>query len=318
MKSRPPPAWPFEPQLLSAFRAVIDAGSVSAAARAIHLSQPAVTAQIRRLERQLKATLFLRRPRGMSPTAAARRLAAAEENARRGLCAAASELSAASEPEGLLEVYASTTIAECVLPDLIAGFAAQHPRVRVRLVSENTDEILERVRSGRAEIGLVEGLRRAAGVSLSPFAQDELIAVAAPSAMPRRSGLSALRERPVLWRERGSGTRAVVERALLRAGAILDRRPRFELSSTEAIKQAAISGLGVAFLSRWSMRRELALGLLCPVPGKALSIRRSFLWALPGAGLSGLSGLFFSYANSRRAAPAGIPDAPSPAVTAIL
>ncbi|MBI3564508.1 MAG: LysR family transcriptional regulator, partial [Elusimicrobia bacterium] len=256
-----------------------------------------MSGQIRRLERQLGAALFERRPRGMALTEAGRRLREAAGRAHAELSEAARGLSRAAEPEGLLALWASTTIASYVLPPLIAGFAAAHPRVRVRLFSANTAEVLDRVREGGAELGLVEGHGRAAGVSLPPFVEDELIAVADPSFAPRRGGAAALAERPILWRERGSGTRAVVERALRAAGVAPEREPRFELASTEAIKTAAIAGLGVAFLSRWSIRRELALGLLRPVPGRGLSVRRTFRWALAGGGLGGPARSFFDYAS---------------------
>jgi DNA-binding transcriptional LysR family regulator len=235
-------------------------------------------------------------------TEAGHRLHAAAEAAQGALLDAARSLSRAPEPAGMLALWASTTIASYVLPPLLARFAADHPRVRVRLLSANTDEVLEGVRSGKAELGLVEGHGRAPGVRLPAFVEDELVAVADPSFLPRRGGIAALRERPLLWRERGSGTRAVVERALREAGAELPREPRFELASTEAIKEASIAGLGIAFLSRWSMRRELALGLLQPLPGRGLSVRRTFRWALPGGGLAGPARNFYDYANRRRPA----------------
>lgn len=293
----------FDPQLLAAFRAVADLGGVSAAAAALALSQPAVSGQIRRLEEQLGAALFERRPRGMTLTEAGRRLREAAVHAHAELAEAARGLSRAAEPEGKLTLWASTTIASYVLPPLLAGFAAAHPRVRVRLASANTAEVLARVREGAAELGLVEGHGRAPGVGLPAFVEDELIAVADPGFAPRRGGAAALSERPILWRERGSGTRAVVERALREAGVALEREPRFELASTEAIKEAAIAGLGIAFLSRWSMRRELALGLLRPVPGRGLTVRRTFRWAMAGGGLGGPARSFFDYASRRRPTP---------------
>lgn len=295
---------PFEPQLLAAFLAVAERGGVSAAAAVLHLSQPAVTGQIRRLEEQLGAALFERRPRGMALTEAGRRFRQAAERAHEELSRAASGLARAAEPRGLIELWASTTIASYVLPPLLARFAAERPLVRVRLVSANTEEVLERVRGGAAELGLVEGHARAPGLRLLPFLEDELVAVADASFSPRRPGLAALAERPILWREPGSGTRAVVERALRAAGARLEHGARFELGSTEAIKAAALAGLGIAFLSRWSMQRELALGLLKPVPGRGLTARRSFRWAMAGGGVGGLAKAFFDFAGRRRPSPA--------------
>ncbi|MDE2293075.1 MAG: LysR family transcriptional regulator [Elusimicrobia bacterium] len=288
---------PFEPQLLAALLAVADLGSVSAAAHALHRSQPAVTAQLRRLEDQLGARLFTRRPRGMSLTAAGRAFLESARAAHESLGAAAKGLSREAEPEGCLELWASTTIASYVLPPLLARYAAERPRVAVRLEAVNTQEVLERLRSGGAALGLVEGHGRAPGLRLTPFIDDELIAVADPSFQPRAGGFAALKERPLLWRERGSGTRAVVERALREAGLARELPVRFELGGTEAIKAAAVAGLGIAFLSRWSIRRELALGLLRPVPGRGLALPRAFRWALAGGGLSGLARDFHDFAR---------------------
>ncbi len=295
---------PFEPQLLPAFLAVADKGGVSQAARGLYLSQPAVTAQVRRLEAQLGVALFYRRPRGMALTEAGRRLRETAERLQASLADAARSLCASPEPEGLLVVWASTTIASYVLPPLLAGFAAEHPRVRLRLAVGNTNEVLERVRSHEAHLGLVEGLGRASGLRLRTFVQDELVAVCDPSFMPRSRGLAALRERPILWRERGSGTRAVVERAMRQSKFSAQGHPRFEFASTEAIKEAAIAGLGIAFLSRWSMQRELALGLLRPVPGRGLLARREFRWAFAAGGLSGLARRFYDWTSLRPPAPA--------------
>ncbi|MHB2026477.1 MAG: LysR substrate-binding domain-containing protein [Elusimicrobiota bacterium] len=291
----------FDPQLLPAFLAVADHGGISAAAGALSLSQPAVSIQIQRLEEQMRTALFARKPRGMTLTNAGRRLRESALRAHAELSMAARSFSRDCDPEGRLTLWASTTIASYVLPPLLARFAAEYPKVRLRLASANTREVIESVRSGKAALGMVEGHDRAPGVRLPPFIKDEIIAVADPSFHPRRGGLAALRERPVLWRERGSGTRDVIEKALRRAGAAMERDPRFEFSNAEAIKTAAIARLGIAFLSRWSMRRELTAGLLKPVPGRGLAFARTLRWVMAGGGISGPARDFFDYANRRKA-----------------
>src|SRR5262249_50556556 len=103
---------------------------------------------------------------------------------------------------------------------------------------------------------------------------------------------------PILWREVGSGTRAVLERALLRSGVERSETAvRYELGSTEAIKAAAVAGMGIGFLSQWSIRYEMAVGQLVQLPFDALKVRRTFSWAPPAGALGGTAARFFDFAN---------------------
>jgi DNA-binding transcriptional LysR family regulator len=141
-------------------------------------------------------------------------------------------------------------------------------------------------------------------VRLEPFLADELVATLSgaaerPLASVRR--LQDLEKIPIVWREPGSGTRAVVERALRRAGSRRrSRRGDLQLASTEAIKTAVALGAGLGFLSRFSMRRELASGTLRIVSLPGLRIERAFSWVLPAAELAGLPGAFVRYATENR------------------
>lgn len=288
-----------DPSLLSTFLTVLDAGRVSAAAKAMHLSQPAVTAQVRRLESALGTALFLRSARGVTPTAAGARLERHARALRRLLDDAWADVAEGEESTGPLVVAASTTAAGHVLPPLLARFRAAHRGVALRVRVGNTEQVVAEVRDGRAPIGLVEGHARAPGVRLEPFVDDEIVAVvgtAAPFRVRRVQDLDAV---PLLWREAGSGTRAVVERALRRAG--LARRAAHhldvELGSTEAILGGAAAGLGVAFVSRWSAKPHVAAGLVRVVPGLDLVVRRTFRWALPAGAPGGTAERFLAFAR---------------------
>jgi DNA-binding transcriptional LysR family regulator len=288
-----------EPVLLSTFLAVLDTGRVSAAARALHLSQPAVTAQVRRLEDALGTALFVRSAQGVTPTDAGLRLAAHARAVRRTLEDAVSEVAATREAAGDLVVSASTTIAAHILPSLLASFRARHRDVVLRVHVGNTEQVVNEVRSGRVPVGLVEGHARASGLRLEPFLDDEIVAVIgrdAPFVLRRAADLEAV---PFLWREAGSGTRSVVERALAKAG-VRRRAIRaldVELGSTEAILGGAVAGLGVAFVSRVSVRAHLEAGLVRLVPGLDLVVRRTFRWALPAGALSGMAARFHAFAR---------------------
>jgi DNA-binding transcriptional LysR family regulator len=291
----------FDSDLLATFLAVLDAGRISAAARVLHLSQPAVTAQVSKLEDAVGGPLFLRSVRGVTPTGAGLRLAEYARAIHRLLDEAAAEVAPADDRGGPLAIAASTTIAAHILPPLLARFRTANPRLPIRLRVDNTDGVVESVRTGQVLLGLVEGHPRASGVRLEPFLDDEIVAIVAPDTpfvVRRARDLEGV---PLLWREPGSGTRAVVERALARSH-VRRRGIRdldLELSGTEAVVGAAAAGLGVAFVSRWSVRAHLAAGFVRIVPGLDLVVRRTFRWALPAGAIGGTSKMFYDFARRR-------------------
>lgn len=289
---------PIDPSLLPTFLAVVEARTISAAARLVHLSQPAVTAQMRKLEESVGAALLVRSVRGVTPTDAGLRLARYARRVRALLAEAADAVGGEEASREPLVVAASTTIAAHVLPPLLARFRAAHPEVALTVHVGNTRRVVEDVRDGRVPLGLVEGHARAAGVRLEPFADDEIVPIVGALAAfePRRT--KDLERVPILWREEGSGTRAVVERELSRAG--IDRRGHLArdlvLGSTEAILGGVAAGLGVGFVSRFSARAHLAAGLVRLVPGLELVIRRTFRWALPPVLARGATTRFYELA----------------------
>ncbi len=292
------PVSAIDPALLPAFLAVMDSGRISSAAKIVHLSQPAVTAQIRKLEAALATPLFVRSARGVAPTPAAERLSVYARRVRRALEEAAATVNAGEEPLGELELTASTTIAAHVLPSVLARFRSEHPSLPVRIEVANTEDALDALKSGRLPLGLVEGHARAAGVRLQAFVDDEVVPVIGRGAPFRLRTLRALAGVPILWREPGSGTRSVLEGPLRRAG--IRRRPGpldLELASTEAILGAVVAGLGVAFLSRWSIQTHLAAGAVQLLPDLDFVVRRTFHWALPAGGLRGAAARFHAFAQ---------------------
>jgi DNA-binding transcriptional LysR family regulator len=295
-----------DPGLLSTFLAVLEAGRISAAAKLLHLSQPAVTAQVRRLEDTLRTPLFVRSVRGVRPTDAGLRLAEHARALRRLLELAMSDVALDKRPSGPLVVAASTTVAAHVLPRLLGAFRSLHPEVPIRVRVGNTEQVIEDLRADRAPLGLVEGHARASGIRLEPFLDDDIVPVVGRNATFVVKTVRDLDEVPLLWREAGSGTRAVIERALAKAG--LGRRAArgrdIEMGSTEAILGGVSAGLGMAFVSRWSAQAHLAAGLLRIVPGFDLVVRRTFRWALPAGSLAGQAALFFDMSKRTRLDPA--------------
>lgn len=285
---------------LETFRAVALAGRISEAARRLNLSQPAVTAQIRQLEEAANRPLFTRHPHGVQLTPAGRALLETANRLHDLLEEAGSRLAAPGLPAGPLQLCASTTLAAYVLPALLAAFQrAEHPD-SLTLEAGNTEQVLAWVREGRFPLGLVEGPRRAPGLRLELFLADELLpvrAVKGPAALRRVRGIAELAAVPILRRESGSGTRAVVDAALKKADPGLAHRESDPvLGHTEAIKAAALEGLGIAFLSPWSIRGELRRRELEILSLPGLRIPRAFSWVRPSGGLRGMAARFHRFA----------------------
>jgi DNA-binding transcriptional LysR family regulator len=288
----------FDPSLLPTFLAVVESGRISVAAKGLSLSQPAVTAQIHKLEESLGAPLFTRSARGVTLTSAGERLKVYARSIQQLVDEASEAVGSKEDVTGELALAASTTIAAHVLPGLLASFRKAHPGVGLRLEVGNTDVVLGRVIEGGVPLGLVEGHARAAGVRLEPFVDDELVAVVARGSSFRLRSVEDFATVPILWREPGSGTRSVLERAWLRAG--IRRRPLpidLVLGSTESILGAVGADLGAAFVSRWSVQTHLAAGHVILVPGLDFVVHRTFHWALPARGLSGAASRFFAFAQ---------------------
>lgn len=292
----------FDPTLLVGFIAVADCGSILRASRALNLSQPALTAQMRRLEADLGATLLRRSVKGAELTAAGHRLLEHARRIRAALSAAAADLSKAGEIRGRLCVHASTTAGGHIVPRLFAGFRRIHPHLALQLKVGNTGDVIRAIRAGAETLGMVEGTAKAPNVRLEPYVMDELVLTAAPGpAELAPVSAAALMRLPLLWREQGSGTRAVVERALRRAGRRrADDAAGLELGSTEAIKTAVAAGLGMAFLSRWSIQNELQLGKLRIVPVPGLRVERPFSWVLASGAPAPAARLFYEFAQKNR------------------
>ncbi|NMO17470.1 LysR family transcriptional regulator [Pyxidicoccus fallax] len=292
-----------DPRRLETFRVVAMTGQVSAASRLLHLSQPAVTAQVRQLERECGRPLLVRTARGVRLNEAGRVLLEYAQRHHRLLDEAALAVAGEETLRGELALAASTTVASYVVPDLLASFVREHRDVQVRLEVGNTEQVLAWVGEGRVPLGLVEGHARASRIRLEHYLDDELVPVVAeraPVELLRVRSAELLRTVPILWREPGSGTRAVLERALKRAGV----RPRglqaadMQLGGTEAIKGAVAAGLGVGFLSRWSIQGELASGRFRLLPLPELHVARAFSWVLPVDAPSGVAGGFLRHARA--------------------
>jgi DNA-binding transcriptional LysR family regulator len=174
-----------------------------------------------------------------------------------------------------------STIAQYVLPRLIAAFLAENPHVQLSLDSGNTEEIVQLLLQDKVSVGLIEGPSRDQGIRIEPFIQDELVLITLPDFEFDRLSRDQLLASNLLIREQGSGSRGIVERALEKAGIKLKSfKNVMDLDSTEAIKSAVEAGLGIGFVSRWTISKELDLRALKVAQVTGVRVARRFSLAL--------------------------------------
>ncbi|MFF5536079.1 LysR family transcriptional regulator [Streptomyces cinerochromogenes] len=254
--------------------AVARLGSLGAAAREVGITQPAASSRIRSMERQLGVALVDRSPRGSRLTDAG---ALVTDWARRVVEAAAAFDAGAQalrdRRDSRLRVAASMTIAEYLLPGWLLALHAERPDTAVSLLAGNSAKVAELLLAGDADLGFVEGLSVPPGLDSAVIAHDRLIVVTAPDHpwARRRRPLTAaeLAATPLILRERGSGTRQVLDAAL---GGLA--RPLIELSSTTAVKASAVSGAGPSVLSELAVGEELSMRRLVSIPVEGVSLHR--------------------------------------------
>ena len=272
---------------LVVFRAVARHLSFRKAAEELYLTQPAVSQQIKALEDELGAQLFDRSASEVRLEVAGKTLLKYAQRSSELLARAERELASLNGTNaGPLTLGASTTIAQYVLPGLLSEFCRTHPRVFPTLQSGNTEHIVNAVEDRAIALGFIEGPPHTRNVKTEPFLQDELVLIVpAAHAWAERTSVkpTEIVDVSLLVRERGSGSRQVLEQALERAG--LKRRTLhvvMELDSTEAIKSAVEAGFGVGFVSRWAIAKDLRLGRTFKIVDVAgLRVRRDFLIASP-------------------------------------
>jgi DNA-binding transcriptional LysR family regulator len=266
---------------LRAFIAVVDRRSFSEAARALGVSQPAVTLQVQSLERELSATLLERRRKRIELTEAGGLLEpAAREIVKRweGLAERISVLE--GTVGGRLTVGGSTTPAHYVLPRFIGDLKRRYPDVAVVLEVADTRDTVERLKAGDLDVAVVGEEVKDRAVDCERWLTDELVVVAAPDS-PLAKGpahaVSELADHPIVSREKGSATRDVVEQHLASQGVSPDDLDVvMELGTSEAVASAVEAGLGLAIVSRVSVERSLALGRLVTADVKTFPLVRWF------------------------------------------
>jgi LysR family transcriptional regulator, transcriptional activator of the cysJI operon len=268
---------------LQTFHRVAAERSFTRAARQLHLSQPAVSAHVRALERHFGARLFAVRHRRVYLTAEGEALFAYSERVFNLLREAERAVAATQGLErGQLQVGASATIGIYLLPPVLVQFARLHPAVRVEVSVGTTAEVVARVLADEVPVGFVEAGVSHPDLDVQTFATDEMVLIVPAGHAWATAGvvsIDVLRETAILRRERSSGTQAFVDVMLERAGATPDTA--MALGSSEALKQAVIAGGGVAWVPRLTVTRELSDGTLVLVRVPGLDLQRELLIVTP-------------------------------------
>ena len=271
---------------LAAFVAVVERRSFSQAAEQLGVTQPAVSLQIRSLEKRLGLQLLDRSGRRVEPTEAGRRL---YRSAQRLLAVEEQLLAeigdeAEGELHGRLEIGASTGPGGTVLPVVLAEFQEQHPAVHVALSVSDTQRVIEQVSRREIELGVVGAVRRLRGVVFEPFFRDEVV-LAVPKGhrfADTTVSLDELRQEPLILMQEGAGVRQVIEDELREVGVRLrDLDVRLELGLQESARSAVLAGHGITFISRWAIEADVAAGALATArveglePAREISLVRA-------------------------------------------
>lgn len=242
---------------LRAFAAVARERSFSRAAEQLYVTQPAVSKHVASLEAELRTPLVIRGPRAVQLTPAGQVLADYVLRAEALLVNAARALSAGADAEiGTLALVASGVPGTYLLPTLVARYHDRHPGVEIDFRLETSGGALDAIRAHRAELAVVGGLTVAPELEADPLVDDEVVLIGPRRLAGRRLQRKDIEKLTWVSREEGSSTRAAVEAARWQMGLQVVRT--LELPSWEAVKLAVADGAGIAAISRFAIRREVA------------------------------------------------------------
>ena len=264
---------------LGTFAAAAERSSFTGAAKALGLTQAAVSQRIQHLEKALNKSLFDRRGGRVVLTEAGKRLYDyalriddLHREARKAISGQEVPLS------GELEIAASSVPGEHLLPSLLSGFGRKHPHLRVRASVSDSLAVIGQVERGEASIGLVGRKVQQSHLEYRYLASDRMVVVVPPEhpLIARKTiTMDQLAQWPLVLRESGSGLRHCFEKALEQAGGSLGRlQVALELGSNEAIKEAVRQGVGIAILSTYAVQKEFQAGRLVTLPLKDIHCDR--------------------------------------------
>ncbi len=261
---------------LRALAAVIDTGSVTGAARTLHVTPPAVTMQIQQLEAQLGLPLLDRASDRFVPSNAGQEILAATARIERALADCGAALDAMKGLSGGRISVGIVSTAKYFAPTALGAFVRQHPGLDVALVVGNRGEIIGALRSDAIDVAIMGRPPLDMEMDKSPIGEHPHVMIA-PVGHPltgRRLSPAELVGSNFLVREPGSGTRTIMERFFLEAG--VEPKIGMEIGSNETIKQAVMAGLGLSFISAHTVAVEIADGRIAVLDVEGLPVVRQW------------------------------------------
>jgi DNA-binding transcriptional LysR family regulator len=274
--------------------------NLSKAADELHISQPAVTKHIKEIEIRYNTNLLERRGNKIYLTNSGKILYSALKNIEqqyRNLEFEIGELN--STLSGEFVIGASTTIAQYVIPKVIASFHKRYPDIKINLLSGNSFEMEQMLLENQIDVALIENETSRAGLKYKNFMQDELIIVTGSKSVYAKRKSFTLEEFaiiPVVDREHGSGTLEVIKRAMEKRGSDFENlNAVIQLGSTESIKNFLLEFDGVAIISQQAVKNEIYMNVLKRLYLQGATFPRFFRLALRIGNESRQVGLFESF-----------------------
>lgn len=265
---------------LESFVTIAKVKSFSKAAEKLFLTQPTISNHIHNLEKELGTALFNRTNKNITLTNAGEILFKYAVSILNKRDHAFFSLNAyKGRIEGVLEIASSSIPEQYYLTDIMCKFSTKYPDVKYSLMKYDTKKVIDKLNLGEIDFGIVGAKKDSPQLEYIDIMDDEIVLVAPQASFEKLPSLQlqALADTPMIMREEGSGTRAVVEHALKKAGiGVGELNIVAEIESTETIKKLVVNGLGLSFISRKAVERELESGELKILTVDELSISRKF------------------------------------------
>ncbi len=273
---------------LSTFCKVVEAGSISKAAKELFVSQPAISQKILELESHYQAQLLERTNKGVSPTETGLYVYGEAQKVIALLASIEREIELSRNPIEELVIGASSTVGNTALPCTLLIFKEHYPGFNITTDIGNTQQVIDKLLSRRVEIALVEGpvtarwhsILQGEDVIVKKIAETELILTAAgnePYLSATTMTLDDLKNAPLIIREEGSGIRATIEETLAKENlTIEDLNIIYEMNSSSSIKSAISSDMGLGLLPVMALRKELHHKILTKIKLKNVHFKHDF------------------------------------------
>jgi DNA-binding transcriptional LysR family regulator len=241
---------------INTFAKVVECGSFSAAAEKLGLTQPAVSLQIRQLEKRLGATLIERVGRKIRPTAAGHELLGHADRIDSAVSSAIESVARhASETIGHVRLGTDNTVTIFLLPPVLGALRKRYPNLEITVATGNAADIVKAVEENRIDLAFATLPASGRALEVTPVLDDAFVAIARHDmVLPQRLTASNLAKLPLLLSQPGSASRRITDRWFARGDATVS--PAMSLGSAEAIKAMAIAGLGCGILSEMAVSTE--------------------------------------------------------------